>query len=163
MPNRIDPLYRYIPELEDTEPTGRPLAVDQVELHSPLFHSDDELERVALGQEVLELGNHGEAVSRMQRALSAAGCTLPRFGADGWFGPETKKALERFQTQAQLPVTGILDAHTLAALDAAGGTKATRYPSMINSSRTVCSTRPSPSATTKTTATSRSARRCSRG
>ena len=129
MSNRILPsLFPAMPELDDTEPSGRALPANSVELHSPLFQSDDALERVAAGQAVLKLGEISQAVSRVQRALVAAGCPLPRYGADGAFGPETRAAVERFQTKAGLHASGVVDASTLAALDAAGGAKATRYP-----------------------------------
>ncbi len=101
---------------------------NSVELHSPIFASDAGLEQVAAGQTQLASGAKGQDVSRLQRGLIAAGYPLPKFGADGGFGPETRAALTHVQTASGLPATGVLDPQTLAALDAAGGAKATRYP-----------------------------------
>ncbi len=118
------------PRAPEPAPFAAPSAAlaPAVVLSSPLFRSDDTLEQVAAGQLQLGTGATGQAVERMQRALLAAGCPLPRFGADGDFGAETRAALEQFQTRAGLEPTGTLDAATLGALDAKGGAAATRYP-----------------------------------
>jgi len=65
----------------------------------------------------LRRGDHGSAVTKMQQALLKwdAGC-LPRYGADGDFGSETEKAVKAFQAAAGLPVTGVCDEATRAAL-----------------------------------------------
>lgn len=55
----------------------------------------------------------------LQRALIALGFPLPRFGADGDFGGETRGAMQAFQRKAGLPVTTGLDAATIAAVQAA--------------------------------------------
>ena len=44
---------------------------------------------------------------------------LPEYGADGDFGRETEDAVKAFQKEAKLPVTGVCDAATEAALMAA--------------------------------------------
>lgn len=54
-----------------------------------------------------------------QRALMAAGYPLPKFGADGDFGGETRTAMQAFQRAKRLPVTDRPDAATIAALQAA--------------------------------------------
>lgn len=54
-----------------------------------------------------------------QRALIALDYPLPRFGADGDFGGETRAAMQSFQRQAGLPVTDRPDAATIAAVQAA--------------------------------------------
>ena len=65
-------------------------------------------------------GDEGEAVVAMQQLLLAWDpASLPRYGADGDFGGETEAALEAFQKSAGLPVTGIYDDATKAALTAA--------------------------------------------
>ena len=68
----------------------------------------------------LSRGDHGSAVTAMQRALLAwkPGC-LPKWGADGDFGSETEAALKDFQESAGLPVTGVYDAVTREALTTA--------------------------------------------
>ena len=68
----------------------------------------------------LSRGDHGSAVTAMQRALLAwkPGC-LPKWGADGDFGSETEAALKDFQKSMGLPVTGVYDAITREALTTA--------------------------------------------
>lgn len=67
--------------------------------------------------EGLSRGDYGTAVRAMQEALLHRDpkC-LPKYGADGDFGSETEKALKAFQTAAGLPVTGVYDEATRAAL-----------------------------------------------
>lgn len=69
----------------------------------------------------LSRGDKGNKVTEMQRALLVwdADC-LPRYGADGEFGTETEKALKAYQTAAKLPVTGVYDDATRAALTGIG-------------------------------------------
>src|SRR5580658_524427 len=43
----------------------------------------------------------------------------PQVVQDGVMGPNTRQAIQQFQTQGQLPVTGVLDATTVSALQAA--------------------------------------------
>lgn len=54
----------------------------------------------------------------MQQQLIALGISVFG-GADGIFGPATKTALKQFQTKAGLGATGVYDATTKAALEAA--------------------------------------------
>ena len=69
--------------------------------------------------DVLKYGCTGEAVKELQEDLTALGYPLPAYGIDGDFGNETKKAVEAFQSDHDLPVTGIADAKTLAAIETA--------------------------------------------
>lgn len=66
-------------------------------------------------------GDKGDDVRAMQRELLKwdTNC-LPKYGADGDFGSETESALKRFQTEKGLPVTGVYDKATQAALKATG-------------------------------------------
>lgn len=57
--------------------------------------------------------------AEIQRALIALGHPLPRFGADGDFGGETRAAMQAFQRKAGLPITDKPDAVTIAAVQAA--------------------------------------------
>ena len=67
--------------------------------------------------EGLSRGDYGTAVRAMQSALLKwdSKC-LPKCGADGDFGSETEKALKAYQKFAGLPVTGVYDEATRAAL-----------------------------------------------
>ena len=55
----------------------------------------------------LSRGMKGEDVEKMQRALMEKGYALPRWGADGDFGPETETALRRFQEDSGLKADGV--------------------------------------------------------
>jgi len=65
----------------------------------------------------LRRGDEGPEVKAMQELLLkwAPGC-LPEYGADGDFGGETEDAVKAFQKAAKLPVTGVYDRATGAAL-----------------------------------------------
>lgn len=66
--------------------------------------------------DVLRRGDKGADVKAMQEALMKAGWSFPRYGADGDFGAETEANVKGFQRTEGLPVTGIYDATTRAAL-----------------------------------------------
>jgi peptidoglycan hydrolase-like protein with peptidoglycan-binding domain len=59
-------------------------------------------------------GDSGDAVSQAQRALRRTPNTT--LAVDGIFGPLTETATREFQQQAGLPVTGVVDEATWAAL-----------------------------------------------
>jgi hypothetical protein len=62
----------------------------------------------------LKLGDHGNAVKQLQRALSSLGYTTGT--TDGVFGPSTERALVAFQTAHHLSPDGVLGPATRAAL-----------------------------------------------
>lgn len=64
----------------------------------------------------IEKGDSGDEVKKIQEALIAAGESLPKYGADGDFGSETLAAVKNFQKKNDLPITGIVDEATKAAL-----------------------------------------------
>ena len=66
------------------------------------------------GYPTLKRGDKGEMVKRAQVLLQAAG--FDPNGIDGKFGPGTEGAVNRFQQARGLPITGIIDAATWAAL-----------------------------------------------
>lgn len=68
----------------------------------------------------LRRGDSGPEVEAMQQLLLKwdPKC-LPEYGADGDFGKETEDAVKAFQKEKGLPVTGVYDAATEAALKAA--------------------------------------------
>lgn len=69
----------------------------------------------------LRKGDKGPEVKAMQDALMRAGWSFPRYGCDGDFGSETEANVKGFQRTHDLPVTGIYDAATRAALMTAIG------------------------------------------
>lgn len=68
------------------------------------------------GSPYLRRGSTGNRVKSLQKALVAAGETLPRYGADGKFGAETESALRAFQRSAGIGVDGIYGPKSASAL-----------------------------------------------
>ena len=62
-------------------------------------------------------GRRGPAVRDVQQALIAMGYPLPKHGADGIRGPETKNAVSKFQSDNNLTVDGDPGPETIAALN----------------------------------------------
>jgi peptidoglycan hydrolase-like protein with peptidoglycan-binding domain len=87
------------------------------ELISGLLSGDADLKDVLNKRKLLRQGSTGEAVRRVQEALLAEGYELPRFGADGIYGPETAGAVREFQTRWRMDVDGIVGDQTLGLLD----------------------------------------------
>jgi peptidoglycan hydrolase-like protein with peptidoglycan-binding domain len=90
---------------------------DGNDLGAPRFSGNNILEACLDNEQVLSNGSTGAAVALMQQALIDAGFPLPRFGADGIFGNETRTALRNFQTASSLSADGILGPNTMSALD----------------------------------------------
>ncbi len=63
------------------------------------------------------LPRKGEAVTRVQQALADLLFTLPRWGADGSIGDETREAVRQFQLWQRIRSGGELTPLTLMALD----------------------------------------------
>ena len=57
-----------------------------------------------------------KSVELLQTALQFLGFSLPKWGVDGKFGPETKKATTDFQEKHSLDVTGIVDQKTMGKI-----------------------------------------------
>lgn len=66
-----------------------------------------------LGRATLQLGSTGPDVVTLQRALRAAGATLP---VDGRFGAQTKKAVQRLQDANRVGADGVVRDETLFLL-----------------------------------------------
>lgn len=67
------------------------------------------------GPSLPSVGQRGEPVAVLQRALIAAGLNV-RGGADGIFGAATTTALRSYQEQMKVPATGALDENTARLL-----------------------------------------------
>ncbi len=65
----------------------------------------------------LRKGDKGEDVGVLQNKLLVLGYGLPKYGADGSYGPETTAAVIAFQTDKKLVVDGICGPITQAALE----------------------------------------------
>lgn len=88
-----------------------------VELRSSLLRGVDELAPVAAGTSILARGAVGEGVRACQRGLMNLGYALLG-GADGVFGRSTEAALRSFRELHLRLSAAVLDASTLALLDA---------------------------------------------
>jgi len=63
--------------------------------------------------ELISMGSKGEGVVEIQEILLSLDYELPKYGADGRFGRETKKAVEEFQREKGLtPTDGIVGIET---------------------------------------------------
>ncbi len=96
-----------------TATARRGQAADPAQLPAPAARPRD----AANTATPLTVGDRGERVASVQRALMAAGLSI-RGGADGVFGTATQNAVRTFQRQQGLPVTGTVDVATLRALQA---------------------------------------------
>lgn len=65
---------------------------------------------------LLKEGMNNDAVKSLQKNLIALGYKLPKYGADGGFGEETKNAVKAFQKAEGLSVDGIVGPATLSAI-----------------------------------------------
>ena len=74
-------------------------------------------EAVFDNERVLQGGSTGAPVTLVQQALIALGYPLPRFGADGNFGDETKRAVNVFQRDVGLAPDGRVGFRTIDFLD----------------------------------------------
>jgi peptidoglycan hydrolase-like protein with peptidoglycan-binding domain len=88
-----------------------------IELHSKVLRGVSELVRVAAGESVLARGARGEGVRAFQRGLVDLGYAL-QGGADGVFGRSSEAALRSFRELHLRFAAAVLDAPTLALLDA---------------------------------------------
>ncbi|MGH7516505.1 MAG: eCIS core domain-containing protein [Gemmatimonadales bacterium] len=122
---------------------------DGHDLTSPRFSGDLVLEAVYDGERLLRadpgggVGSRGPAVAKIQKALVDAGFSLPRFGVDGKFGPETKAAVSDLQHASGLTgaaLDGIVGPTTMGWLDqrfSAGPTPAGTTPSATTGCGTI--------------------------
>jgi len=90
-------------------------AVAEYQLTNPRFAGDPTLARVFAG--AAPLPRRGEIVTQIQRSLLALLFALPRWGADGVLGRETREAIRRFQRWQRIRSGGELTPLTLMALD----------------------------------------------
>jgi murein L,D-transpeptidase YcbB/YkuD len=68
--------------------------------------------------QTLRMGAKGDAVRLLQLALNERMEPSPKITVDGDFGPETEKAVKKFQEEHDLKETGVVDPETLKQLTA---------------------------------------------
>ena len=88
------------------------------DMKSPRFADDPTLQSVFRGERLLQSGDEGSAVEKIQQALIDAGFPLPKYGADSDFGGETETAVRSYQSAHGLEANGIIGTTTLGSLDA---------------------------------------------
>jgi putative peptidoglycan binding protein len=87
-------------------------------LSNPRFAGDPILEACAAGGHVMEGGEEGLAVRRVQWALLDLKFDLPAFGADGDYGEETATAVSAFKRSREIePSDGKVGVKTMSRLD----------------------------------------------
>ncbi len=75
-------------------------------------------DEVKIGMEMLSFGSRGDKVLELQRTLQDLGYDIGnRTGADGIFGKATQTAVEQFQRDRGLPITGVWDETSLQAVE----------------------------------------------
>jgi len=87
-------------------------------LASPRLAGNPRFERVLDNRSVIEIGDRGPEVRRIQQLLIDLGFGLGSFGADGRFGTETETAVKEFQRVHGLADDGRVGFATMNALDA---------------------------------------------
>lgn len=90
-------------------------------LRSRRLSNDQQLQRASDNNPPLKNGSTGDGVREMQDVLADLRYdlkgTFSKGRADGIFGPETDKAVRRFQQEQGLSVDGIAGRQTLTRLD----------------------------------------------
>ncbi|MGB9940705.1 peptidoglycan-binding domain-containing protein [Methanosarcina sp.] len=91
---------------------------DGHDLRSPRFAGDEVLEACYDNERVLQRGDSGSAVRKVQEALIILDIPVPEVGANGIFGGETELAVRSYQEARGLKVDGIIGPDTIGSLDA---------------------------------------------
>lgn len=91
---------------------------DGHDLRSPRFAGDEVLEACYDNERVLQRGDRGSAVRKVQQALIFLDFPVPKVGANGIFGDETELAVRSYQEARGLTVDGIVGSETIGSLDA---------------------------------------------
>lgn len=90
---------------------------DGHDLRSPRFAGDEVLEACYDNERVLQRGDSGSAVRKIQEALIFLDIPVPGAGASGTFGGETELAVRSYQEARGLRVDGIVGPETIGSLD----------------------------------------------
>jgi peptidoglycan hydrolase-like protein with peptidoglycan-binding domain len=91
---------------------------DGHDLRSSRFAGDEVLEGCYDKERVLQRGDSGSAVRKVQQALIFLGFPVPEVGANGIFGGETELAVRSYQEARGLKVDGVVGSATIESLDA---------------------------------------------
>ncbi len=91
--------------------------VHRADLASPRMAGNLLFEDVLDNKEVIEFGESGDEVRRIQQMLMDLGFSLSTEGTSGTFNAETKAAVQAFQTREGLDPDGRVGFRTIGALD----------------------------------------------
>ena len=91
---------------------------DGHDLVSPRFKGNTTLEAAFDGERVIQNYTEGSYVRLLQQALVDDGFSLPKFGVDGKYGPETAAAVLAYQTKYGLSKNSKVDKQTMEHMDA---------------------------------------------
>jgi hypothetical protein len=91
--------------------------VQKADLKSPRLAGNTLFEDVLDNKNVIEYGQTGSEVRRIQQLLIDLGILLPTHGVDGIFKTETINAVKKFQKRKKLHEDGRVGFRTIAALD----------------------------------------------
>jgi hypothetical protein len=92
---------------------------DGHDLNSPRFAGDTELEEIYDGNKVLERGERGGHVNKIQHAIQDKGFFLMHHGVDGIFESETQRGVRDYQQNKGISTDpiGKIGSNTMGALD----------------------------------------------
>jgi peptidoglycan hydrolase-like protein with peptidoglycan-binding domain len=90
---------------------------DGHDLRSSRFAGDEVLEACYDNERVLQRGDRGSAVRKVQQALIFLDFPVPEVGANGIFGDETELAVRSYQESRGLKVDGVIRSETIESLD----------------------------------------------
>lgn len=90
---------------------------DGHDLRSSRFAGDEVLEACYDNERVLQRGDKGSAVRKIQQALIFLDFPVPKVGANGIFGDETVLAVKSYQEARGLNVDGVVGPETIESLD----------------------------------------------
>ncbi len=90
---------------------------DGHDLRSSRFAGDEVLEGCYDKERVLQRGDSGSAVRKVQQALIVLDFPVPEVGANGTFGGETELAVRSYQESRGLKVDGVIGSETIGSLD----------------------------------------------
>jgi hypothetical protein len=117
-PNSESGRHLLAHELTHVQQQAGNLLIQKADLTSPRLAGNQLFENTLDNREVIELGDTGPEVRRIQQMLIDLGIALPLTGANGVFNAETKSAVEDFQRKhPPLAVDGRVGFQTIAALN----------------------------------------------
>jgi hypothetical protein len=108
----------HVLQQDGDRPTLRRKTGDGHDLVSPRLAANDLFQKIFDNKRVMEVGDRGPEVRRVQQMLTDLGISLPGFGTDGKFGAETEKAVKKYQHLRGLVEDGRVGFATIGALDA---------------------------------------------